>query len=438
MPQHDLVGRNHHDFEAVNLVELSRFGFRRSGHAGQFLVHAEIILEGDGRERLVFALDLDVFLGFDRLVQAVGPAAAGHQAAGKLVDDDDFAVFHHVLDVALVQSVSFDRGIDVVLQVPIFGIGNISDAEKLLDFFPAGVGDRDAPVLLIDDEIAGEFFGFAGAVSISSPFSSLGMMRLTRAYLSVDSSLAPEMISGVRASSIRMESTSSTMAKLWLRCTQSSNVELHVVAQVVESELVVGAVGDVGGVGFAALLIVEIVHDDADSQAEEAVELAHPLRIAFGQVVVDGDDVHAASAERVQIHRQGRDQRLTFTGLHFGNFALMQHHAADQLYVKVAHVEHTAAGFADDGEGFHQELVQDLVDGFGALVVELLEAIGIGVRFVGKAGQTLLDALTEFVGLGAQLVVRELPHLRLESVDGLDLRHQALEFALVLGPEDLT
>ena len=75
------------------------------------------------------------------------------------------------------------------------------------------------------------------------------------------------------------------------------SVELHVVAQVVEAEFVVGAVGDVGGVGFAALLVVEIVDDDADGQAEEAVELAHPLRVALGQVVVDRDHVHAAPAE---------------------------------------------------------------------------------------------------------------------------------------------
>ena len=140
----------------VNLVELGGFGFRRTGHAGQFLVHAEIILESDGSERLVLALDLDVFLGFDRLVQAIGPAAPGHQAPGELIDDDDFAIFHHVLDVALVQSVRLDRGFNVVLQVPVFRIGDVADAEQLLNFFPAFIGDRDAPVLLVDDEIAGE------------------------------------------------------------------------------------------------------------------------------------------------------------------------------------------------------------------------------------------------------------------------------------------
>jgi hypothetical protein len=62
------VGRNDDDFQPVNLVELWRFGFRCAGHARQLLVHAEIILKRDRGERLVLALDLDVFLGFDGLV----------------------------------------------------------------------------------------------------------------------------------------------------------------------------------------------------------------------------------------------------------------------------------------------------------------------------------------------------------------------------------
>ena len=43
----------------------------------------------------------------------------------------------------------------------------------------------------------------------------------TMVYSWVDFSPCPEMIRGVRASSIRMESTSSTTAKLWPRCTSS-------------------------------------------------------------------------------------------------------------------------------------------------------------------------------------------------------------------------
>ena len=71
----------------------------------------------------------------------------------------------------------------------------------------------------------------------------------------------------------------------------------HVVAQVVEAELGVGAVGDVGVVLRAALLRRHVGLDDADLEAEEAVHLAHPLGVALGQVVVDGDEVGAVAGE---------------------------------------------------------------------------------------------------------------------------------------------
>ena len=142
-----------------------------------------------------------------------------------------------------------------------------------------------------------------------------------------------------------------------------AEVELHVVAQVVEAELVVGAVGDVAGVGDLPLLIVEVVLDDADRHAEEAVDAAHPLGVAAGEVVVDGDDVNALAFERVQIGGKRGDQRLAFAGLHFGDLAVVQHHAADQLHVVVPHVQHAAAGFADDGERLGQQVVERLAVG---------------------------------------------------------------------------
>jgi hypothetical protein len=64
------------------------------------------------------------------------------------------------------------------------------------------------------------------------------------------------MISGVRASSTRMESTSSTMAKLCAALHHLGAVVFHVVAQIVEAEFVVGGVGDVAGIGLAALVVV--------------------------------------------------------------------------------------------------------------------------------------------------------------------------------------
>ncbi len=57
---------------------------------------------------------------------------------------------------------------------------------------------------------------------------------------------------------------------------------LHVVAQVVEAEFVVGAVGDVGGVGLAALVVLQPVDDGAGRQAEEAVDLRPSMRRRAG------------------------------------------------------------------------------------------------------------------------------------------------------------
>ena len=100
------------------------------------------------------------------------------------------------------------------------------------------------------------------------------------------------------------------------------------------------------------------MHDDADGEAEELVDLAHPFGVALGEVVVDGDDVDAAAGERVEIDRQRGDQRLAFAGLHLGDLAFVQHHAADQLHVEMALAERALAGLAHGGEGRHQDVVE--------------------------------------------------------------------------------
>ena len=69
------VGRHLDHFEAVDFAELAGLGHGGAGHAGEARVEAEVVLEGDRGERLVLALDGDVFLGFQRLMEALGIAA---------------------------------------------------------------------------------------------------------------------------------------------------------------------------------------------------------------------------------------------------------------------------------------------------------------------------------------------------------------------------
>ena len=154
-------------------------------------------------------------------------------------------------------------------------------------------------------------------------------------------------------------------------------LELHVVAQVVEAELVVRPVRDVRRVRLLPLGVVQVVLNDADGHPQESIDLAHPLRVATGQVVVGGDDVNALAFERVQVGGQGRDKRFSFARLHLGDRPAMEHRAADDLHVEVPHVEDTASGLAHDGKRLGHEVGQCLALGqplaeFGRLGAKLL------------------------------------------------------------------
>ena len=83
-----LVGRHHDHFQVVDRLELFFLGLGRTGHAGQLVVHAEEVLEGDRRQRHGLFLDLDAFLGFDGLVQTFAVAPSFHETTGEFIDDD--------------------------------------------------------------------------------------------------------------------------------------------------------------------------------------------------------------------------------------------------------------------------------------------------------------------------------------------------------------
>src|SRR5205807_8283939 len=129
-------------------------------------MHAEIVLEGNGRKGLIFALDLDAFFGFHGLVQAVGPAAAGHLAARKFVDNDDFAVLVDVIHVELVKRMRAQCLINVMHGVNVSRVGHVGDAQQPLALGEAFFGQRGLTVLLVNgvinlfDQLGNDFIDF--------------------------------------------------------------------------------------------------------------------------------------------------------------------------------------------------------------------------------------------------------------------------------------
>ena len=214
------------------------------------------------------------------------------------------------------------------------------------------------------------------------------------------------MISGVRASSIRIEVDLVDDGVGVAALHHVFEPVFHVVAQIVEAKLVVGAVGDVAVVLLLALLIVEAMHDHAGGETEEAIDLAHPFGVALGEIIVDGDDVDAAAGERVEIDRECRDQRLAFAGLHLRNPALVQHHAANKLDVEVALAERALACLAYGGESLDQNVVEGLA--VGELLLEVFSARP--QRLVGELFQLLFERIDGrdpgVVGADAPLVGR--------------------------------
>ncbi len=150
--------------------------------------------------------------------------------------------------------------------------------------------------------------------------------------------------------------------------------------------------------------------DHPHGEAQEAIDPPHPVGVALGEVVVDGDHVDALAFERVQIGSEGGHEGLALARLHLRDRAAVEGQAADELHVEVPHVEDAAACLARHREGFGQEVVQGL-----------------------PLGQPLL----ELPGLGRELRVGERPQRRLQLADPLNDGADALQLPLVLGPDDL-
>jgi hypothetical protein len=112
-------------------------------------------------------------------------------------------------------------------------------------------------------------------------------------------------------------------------------------------------------------------------EPQELVDLAHPLGVAPGQVVVDRDHVGALAAQGVEVDRQGRHQGLALAGLHFGDHAPMEHDPAHHLDVEMALAEGPLGGLAHGGKGLHKQVVQ-LFAGRHPLP----ETIGAGANFL--------------------------------------------------------
>ena len=214
----------------------------------------------------------------------------------------------------------------------------------------------------------------------------------------------------------------------------------HVVAQEVEAELVVRAVGHVrpvhvttlagaqvvepalavlaGAVAGLVQVLDVVVLDDPHGHPQRVEHGPVPGRVAPREVVVHGHEVGALAREGVEVEGQDRGEGLALARLHLCDLALVQGQPAHELH-RVGPLPDLAPGHLAHGR---ERLGREVVEGL-ALRQPLAELVRDAAQLlVGEPGELLgqildrLDRLLEAIDLA---VVRAAHH----AADEAKLRH---------------
>ena len=273
----------------------------------------------------------------------------------------------------------------------------------------------------------------------------------------------------------------------------------HVVAQVIEAELVVRSEGDVREVSLAALVGIGLVLvDTIHGESVKHVERPHPFGVTLGEVVVDGNHVHPFSGEGIKENGERGDKCLTLASGHLGNLAFVEHNAAEELHVVVDHVpldlvttghpvvlvdgfvavdadevvarsqitveigggdsdlfllNEAACRILDDGEDVGQYFIEHLLVLVGDLLLDLVDLSPDGLTlfelFLVDAlakvcdalfvfGHVVLNVLADLGRLGAQLVVGQLLNSRIGGLHAVDVGGYFFQISLRLIAEQLS
>ena len=310
-------------------------------------------------------------------MQAVVIPPAIHETAGEFIHDDDLAVLHHVVDVPLHEAPGPDGLVDVVGEGGVLRVGEIFHVEGLLCLGNAPGGEGDGPGLFIDHVVGVDVVGLLFLVVHGGLHQALQTGgKIVRQGVQLGG-LFPHTGDDqggtglVDEDGVHLVHNGESVAPLH----ELSLVDGHVVPQVIEAKLVVGAVGDVRVVGGFLAHRVHAVDHQAHGEAQKAVNFSHPVAVALGQVVVDGDDVDPFPGQGVEVGGEGGHQGLALAGLHLGDAALVENDAADELHPVGAKPQNPVRGLPAGGKGLGEKIVQGL-----PLLIPLLEFCGLGLE----------------------------------------------------------
>ena len=269
-------------------------------------------------------------------MQAIAVAAAKHQTAGKFINDDDFTVFYHVIPILL------EKG-----------------------FCPNGIGNEVAPLIIfISIEIFDSQLGFNLGDTAFVQCGAFGFFfdHIIVAFHQTGNDLSSGVVilRGLFGLTGNDQRCSSFIDEDTIHFVDDGIVEIplyhsafsyrHIISQIVKTEFIIGAVGNIRSISCFLFIVIETVNIKAYGETEKTEYLPHPLTVAGGQIIVYGDDVYPPAGNGIEISRKCCYQGFTFPGFHLRYTAVVKHHAADELHIKVAHLQRALCSFANYGK----------------------------------------------------------------------------------------
>ena len=339
------VGRNRHHLQGIGVDELGSFCLRRTGHTRQLFVHAEIVLQCDCCQCLVLFVDANALFGFDCLVNSFAPATTLENSAGEFIDNLYFAGVNDVILVAAVQLFGAQSNCQLVHKVLLHCVVQVVEPQLFFNFFDTGFGRNNNPLAFI-------YF----VINVASQDAHDGRKLVIHGCCVGNTARDDQRCTGfVDQDAVYFVDNCEIVTTLHLVVERAS----HVVAQVIKTEFIIRAVGDVAGIVVTLFCrrLAQSRNNETNVQTHELMDATHPLSMEASEVIVDGDDVDALAGQSVEIRRQCRNKCLALACLHLGYPTKMQSRSTHQLNVEMALSNDSARRFTHHSEGFNQEVV---------------------------------------------------------------------------------
>ena len=391
------VGRYHNYIHIIDVSELAFFRLCCTCHSCQFLIHPEIILQRYGRQCPGLRADQHAFLRFDSLVKTIAVSSPEHETSRKLIYDDYLTIFYDIINISLHHVPCLQRLEHVMVDFHILRVSKVFHPKILFAFFHTFVGECYLFILFLNCKII--IFPEGPDEAVCSPVHISGLVAFSRYYQRRPGLIYEDRIHLVYNGIVQ------------LALHHSFLIDHHIIAQIIETVLIIGPISDIRLISGSPVSFGNAMYHASYREPQECIEFAHPFHITLCQIIVDGDHVDALSFQRVEVGRQRRHEGLTFTCLHLGYPALMEHDTTYHLNVEMLHAQTSPCTFPAYGECLRQYIVQRL--------------------------SVLLDALFEFRSLLTQLIVRKRLHFLFICHDFIGYLRNFLYFLFVEISKDL-